>query len=267
MKVEGKVIVVTGAGSGMGRELTIQLVQKGARVAMVDIDEKGLKESAKLAGNAQVSTHVLNIADRSGVEKFPEQVIEVHGQVDGIINNAGIIQPFVHVNDLGYDVIDRVMNVNFYGTLYPCKAFLPYLLKRPEEHIANVSSMGGFIPFPGQTFYSASKAAVKILTEGLYSELKDTKVAVTVIHPGAINTNIMSNSNVKTSGEVDASQAEAVSKTLSASKAAAIMIDGIEKNKYRVMVGKDARILDYLYRINPKMAVNMIIKKMKGRKH
>lgn len=267
MKVEGKVIVVTGAGSGMGRELTIQLVQKGARVAMVDIDQNGLKETGQLAGNAQVSMHVLNIADRSGVEKFPEQVIEIHGQVDGIINNAGIIQPFVNVNDLGYDVIDRVMNVNFYGTLYLCKAFLPYLLKRPEAHIANVSSMGGFIPFPGQTFYSASKAAVKILTEGLYSELKDTKVAVTVIHPGAINTNIMKNSHVTSGNEKPNSSSKEVNKTLSASKAAAIMIDGIEKNKYRVLVGKDARMLDLLYRLNPKMAVNMIIKKMKGRKH
>jgi short-subunit dehydrogenase len=209
----------------------------------------------------------LNITDRESVEKFPAQVIEIHGQVDGIINNAGIIQPFVNVEDLGYDIIERVMNVNFYGTLYMCKSFLPYLQKRPEAHIANVSSMGGFIPFPGQTFYSASKAAVKILTEGLYSELSGTNVGVTVIHPGAINTNIMKNSNVKTSSDIDASQADAANKTLSASKAAAIMIDAIEKNKYRVMVGKDARILDYLYRFNPKMAVNMIVKKMKGMKH
>lgn len=267
MNVKGKVIVVTGAGSGMGRELTIQLVQKGAKIAMADIHEKGLEETAEIAGKTKVSMHTLSIADRASVEKFPLEVIETHGQVDGIINNAGIIQPFVNVEDLGYDIIERVMNVNFYGTLYMCKSFLPHLLKRPEAHIANVSSMGGFIPFPGQTFYSASKAAVKILTEGLYSELKETNVGVTVIHPGAINTNIMVNSNIKTSSEVDASQTEVSNKTLAASKAASIMIEAIEKNKYRVMVGKDARMLDYLYRFNPQMAVNMIIKKMRGMKH
>lgn len=263
MKVKDKVIVVTGAGSGMGRELSIQLVRKGAKVALVDIREDALQETASLAKRDQVSLHVVNITDREKVNQLPAEVITAHGAVDGLINNAGIIQPFVDVKDLDYAVIEKVMNVNFYGTLYMTKAFLQELLKRPEAHIANVSSMGGFIPFPGQTFYSASKAAVKILTEGLYSELKGTNVHVTVIHPGAVNTNIMKNSEVKTSG-MEAS-GDATNQTLSAEKAAAIMIDGIERNKYRVLVGKDATMLDYLYRFNPKMAVDMIVKKMKKR--
>jgi short-subunit dehydrogenase len=127
--------------------------------------------------------------------------------------------------------------------------------------------MGGFIPFPGQTFYSASKAAVKIFTEGLYAELKGTNVGVTVVHPGAINTNIMSNSGVKSTSSGTDKENEAAAKTLPANKAAEIMIKAIEKNKYRVMVGKDARILDTLYRISPKNAVNMITKKMAGMKH
>lgn len=265
MEIKNKVVVVTGAGSGMGRELTIQLVKKGAKVAMADINENGLKETAGLAGESNVSQQVLNIADRAAVEKFPAAVIKKHGAVDGIINNAGIIQPFVDVKDLDYEVIERILNINFYGTLYMTKSFLPYLLERPVAHIANVSSMGGFIPFPGQTFYSASKAAVKIFTEGLYSELKGTKVGVTVIHPGAINTNIMSNSGAESS--VTVSENDAAAKTLAADKAAAIMIDAIEKNKYRVMVGKDARMLDILYRFNPKMAVNMIVKKMGNIQH
>lgn len=260
MKVNGKIIVVTGAGSGMGRELTIQLVRKGAQVAIVDIQLEGLEQTATLAGKDKVSIHLLNITDRESVYQLPEKVKSIHGTVDGIINNAGIIQPFVDVKDLDYAVIERVMNVNFYGTLYMTKAFLPDLLQRPEAHIANVSSMGGFIPFPGQTFYSASKAAVKILTEGLYSELKGTKVGVTVIHPGAVNTNIMKNSDLKTAP----TNSEAGSKILSAEKAAAIMIDGIEQNKFRVLVGKDATMLDLLYRFNPKMAVDLIVKKMKG---
>src|SRR5688572_890551 len=115
MKVRGKVIVVTGAGSGMGRELTLQLVKKGARVAMADINEQGLSETAQMAGANNVSIHKLNITDRENVEKFPEAIIKIHGAVDGLINNAGIIQPFVDVKDLDYDKIERIMNINFYG--------------------------------------------------------------------------------------------------------------------------------------------------------
>jgi len=265
MKIKNKVIVVTGAGSGMGRELTIQLVRKGAKVAMADINEQTLNETENLAGASNVSKHVLNVADKTSVEKFPDTVIKHHGTVDGIINNAGIIQPFVDVKDLDYGVIERIFNINFYGTLYMTKSFLPHLLKRPEAHIANVSSMGGFIPFPGQTLYSASKAAVKIFTEGLYSELKGTSVGVTVIHPGAIHTNIMLNSGIKSS--VESSDKDSSAGTLPADKAAAIMIDAIEKNKFRVMVGKDARMLDIIYRFNPKKAVDMIVKKMGDMKH
>lgn len=263
MKIDNKVFVVTGGGSGMGRELTIQLVQKGAKVAIADIHEEQMLETATLAGKDHVSTHVLNVSDRAAVERLPEAVIAQHGAVDAIVNNAGIIQPFVDINDLGYDTIERVLNVNFYGVVYMTKAFLPHLLKRPEAHIANVSSMGGFIPFPGQTMYSASKAAVKIFTEGLYSELMDTNVGVTVIHPGAVNTNITTNSDVKMANTDAESSAH---KTLPADKAAAIMINAIEKNKYRVMVGSDARMLDIFYRISPRRAVNMIVKKMSGMK-
>jgi NADP-dependent 3-hydroxy acid dehydrogenase YdfG len=266
MKVQNKVFVVTGAGSGMGRELTLLLVKKGAKVAMADINEKGMAETAEMAGASNVSSHKLNIADRVGVEAFPEIVIKTHGQVDGIINNAGIIQPFINVQDLEYSVIERIMNINFYGTVNMTKTFLPHLLKRPEAHIANVSSMGGFIPFPGQTIYGASKAAVKLFTEGLYAELKGTHVGVTVIHPGAVNTNIMSNSGIA-SAENENAQKEQSNKTLPANQAAAIIVDAIEKNKFRVLVGKDARMLDKLYRLNPQSAVNLITKQMASLKH
>ena len=262
MKVRNKVIVVTGGGSGMGRELVLQLLVKGAKVAMADINAEGMEETEKLAGERgkNLSKHMLNISEREKVHAFPEEVIAAHGSVDGIINNAGILQPFIKVNELDYERIERIININFYGTLYMVKAFLPHLLERPEAHIANVSSMGGFIPFPGQTFYGASKAAVKLLTEGLYAELKETNVQVTVIHPGAVNTNITKNSGVEMrSGSNSSAQSH---KTLSAEKAAEIMIKAIENNKYQVMVGKDARFLDIMYRLNPKRAVHFIVKKM-----
>ncbi len=262
MKVRNKIIVVTGAGSGIGRELTLQLIKKGAKVAMVDINGQALADTAGLAGAANVSLHELNIADRERVEALPEAVIKHHGTVDGIINNAGIIQPFVDVNDLDYERIERIMNINFYGTLYMTKSFLPHLLKRPEAHIANVSSMGGFIPFPGQTFYGASKAAVKLLTEGLYAELKGTNVGVTVIFPGAVNTNIMANSGVQAvEAESESKKPQAIM-AMPAEKAAAIIIKSIEKNKFRVLAGNDARTMDILYRIYPKKAVRFIVKQM-----
>lgn len=262
MKVKDKIWVVTGAGSGMGRELTLQLLAGGASVAMADINEPGMADTVRKAGDMAVrlSATVLDITDRDRVQAFPEEVIARYGAVDGLINNAGIIQPFVHVNDLDCDYIQRIMNINFYGTLYMVKAFLPYLLKRPEAHIANVSSMGGFIPFPGQTLYGSSKAAVKLLTEGLYAELKDTVVRVTLIQPGAVNTNIMVNSGL---GAPDsASQAHSAA-MLQPDKAAGIMIRAIEKNKYRVLVGRDAHMLDLLYRLSPARAVRFIASKMK----
>ncbi|WP_295792779.1 SDR family oxidoreductase [Mucilaginibacter sp.] len=262
MKVENKVIVVTGGGSGMGRELVLNLLAKGAKVAAIDINEAAVKETALQAGEMGIAlaTFVIDITDRLAVEGLLEKVIGKFGSVDGIINNAGIIQPFIKVNDLGYDVIERVMNINFYGTLYLIKTFLPHLLTRPEAHIVDISSMGGFVPVPGQTIYGASKAAVKLLTEGLSSELKNTNVKVTVVFPGGVNTNIMKNSGLeipKQPGE----KAKA-HKILSAVEAAQIIIEGMENDCYRVLVGKDAKIMDFLYRLNPKSAASMISKKM-----
>ncbi len=265
MQISNHSFLVTGAGSGIGRELVKQLVNQGAKVAMVDIHESALEETESLVDSSQVSKHVIDISNRESVKNLPDQISSTIGPVDGIINNAGIIQPFVDVNDLGFDTIEKIMTVNFYGTVNMTKTFLPLLLQRPEGHIANIASMGGFIPFPGQTIYSASKAAVKIFTEGLYSELKNTNVGVTVIFPGAVDTNIMSNSGLK---QPDASDTEKSSfKPLPAPDAAAQIITAIERNKFRATVGKDSRMLDLLYRFNPKMAVDTIVKKMSGMKH
>jgi short-subunit dehydrogenase len=259
MKVRDRVFIVTGGGSGMGRQLTIQLVKKGARVIMADLNEAAMKETRELAGQDNVHAHRLNVAVRADVEAFARDVLE-HSAVDGLINNAGIIQPFVDVKDLDYEKIERIMNVNFYGPLYLTKSFLPHMLTRPEAHLVNISSMGGFIPFPGQTIYGASKAAVKLLTEGLYAELMNTNVHVTVVHPGAVNTNITTNSGVAMPGSANAS--EATAKTLSSEKAASIIIDAIERNAFRVLVGGDASMLDKVYRLGPRMAVNLITKQM-----
>jgi NAD(P)-dependent dehydrogenase (short-subunit alcohol dehydrogenase family) len=267
MKVQNKVMVITGGGNGMGRELVLNLLSKGARVAAVDVNEAALQETVELAGNRKdnLSTHVVNITDREAVTALPAQVITRHGTVDGLINNAGIIQPFVRVNDLDLAAIERVMNVNFYGTLYMTKAFLPHLLARPEAHIANISSMGGFLPVPGQSIYGASKAAVKLFTEGLHSELLTTNVGVTVVFPGAIGTNIAANSGVGLSLSTEETSAQQRSfKPLAPVKAAEIIVGSIEQNRYRVTVGPDATFLDRFSRISPERAANFIFKQMKS---
>lgn len=151
MNIDNKVFAITGAGNGIARELTLQMIARGARVAAIDLNEAGLVETKKLAGvNAdRISTHAVDISNRDLVSALPDAVIAAHGQVDGLINVAGIIQPFVRINDLEFDAIDRVINVNLYGTINTVKAFLPHLLKRPEGYIANVSSMGGYAAVPG----------------------------------------------------------------------------------------------------------------------
>jgi len=268
MRAADKTIVVTGGGNGIGRQLTLQLLGRGARVAAIDISEAGLQETSALAGDKadRLSTHVVNITDRAAVEALPAAVIEKHGQVDGLINCAGIIQPFVPVNDLGYDAIERVMNVNFWGVVNMTKTFLPHLLKRPEAHLVNVSSMGGFMPFPGQSIYGASKAAVKLLTEGLHSELTDTNVSVTTVFPGAIATDISKNSGLDAPSVSDTPDGKAPKmKMTQPADAARIIIEGMERDAYRVMVGGDAKLLDRLARLAPARSAGFIYKQMKAR--
>jgi NAD(P)-dependent dehydrogenase (short-subunit alcohol dehydrogenase family) len=262
MKISGKTWVVTGGGSGMGRELVLQLLERGGRVAAVDMRPEALAQTAALAGAGELlSTHTVDVTDRDAVEALVGQVVLAHGKVDGLINNAGIIQPFVTINDLDREQIQRVLDVNLLGVLNMVKAFLPALLERPEAHLANVSSMGGFFPFPGQSIYGASKAAVKLLTEGLYAELLDTGVRVSVIMPGAVQTDITENSGVATPAMPgDASRMPMTS----ASRAATIMLDGIERDRLHIFVGKDARLMNLAIRIAPRPAIRFIQKQMKG---
>ncbi|MCL5886769.1 MAG: SDR family oxidoreductase [Actinobacteria bacterium] len=265
MKTGGKTIVVTGGGSGIGRELVLDLLDRGARVAALDVIEAALQATAELAGDHRdrLSLHAIDITDREAVESLPSAVIEAHGQVDGLINCAGIIQPFVKLDKLEYCAMERVIDVNFWGTMYMTKAFLPHLLERPAAHIVNLSSMGGFLPVPGQTVYGASKAAVKLLTEGLHSELTETKVSVTVVFPGAIETNISTNSGVAPPASAGPSQQERKFKMTSPAVAAKTIIDAMERDAYRVTVGPDAKTMDWLSRVMPEWAAGFIYKQMK----
>lgn len=259
MKVKGKKIIVTGAGGGIGKELVLNLLNKGAYVIALDINEKGLEATKKASKKKKnLETYVVNVASDESLNNFKEEFFKKHDAVDGLINNAGIIQPFINVNELEMNMINRVMDVNFYGPLKLTKMFLPTMLKQKEAHIVNVSSMGGFFPFPGQTVYGASKAALKIFTEGLFAELLDTNVKVTIVFPGAIHTDIAKNSNVAMQSSKDAKGY----KMTEPDQAAETIINGMENNAFQLYVGSDAKMMNLMYKFNPKAAIKFIKKKM-----
>lgn len=261
MKLEGKTIVVTGAGSGIGRELVLALLGKGARVAAVDLRKEGLEETAALAkAGERLSLQTADISARDAVLALPAAIAAQIGPVDGLINNAGIIQPFVHFEALDFAVIDRMVSINLMGLINMTKAFLPVLKARPEAHLANVASMGGFMPFPGQSMYGAAKAGVKLLTEALYAELAETRVGVSVVMPGAVRTQIMANSGIGDRAMAD--NPEAANRTLPAPEAARIILEGIEANRLHILVGKDANMLWKLWRLMPTRSIRFIQKQM-----
>lgn len=262
MRIKDRVFVVTGAGSGIGREVALELIRRGGIVAAVDLRAESLAHTAHLAAvdAHRLSQHVLNIADRDAVAALPDAVVAAHGSVDGLLSIAGIIQRFVPIADLSYEEIERVMAVNFWGTLYLDKAFLPLLKTRPEASLLNVSSMGALVPVPGQGAYGASKGAVKLLTEGLYAELQGTNVAVTVVFPGGVGTHITENSGV----DAPAMQGGKAPKVTSAPDAAKQIVDAVEHGTFRVVIGSDARMLDRISRLSPKRAITMVADQMKA---
>lgn len=261
MDITGKTFVITGAGNGIAREVTLQLLAAGASVAGVDLSEAALRRTAALASaGTRFSTHTVDITDRDAVLALPAAVLSGHGQIDGLLNIAGVIQQFVKIIDLPFTEIEKVMNVNFWGTMNMVKAFLPALVERPEACLVNVSSMGAYAPVPGQAAYGASKAAVRLLTEALYAELMDTNVAVTAIFPGAIATDIAANSGVSLGPE---SSADAPAfKTTSVEDAARVILKAIEKGSFRTTIGSDAGAMDKLSRLSPRLATRMIAKQM-----
>jgi short-subunit dehydrogenase len=259
MKIKGKNVIITGGASGVGKELTKQMLKLGCNVASIDINAENLEKLKEELNSKRLRTYVVDMGNVESIKEFRENYKKDYSDVDIIINNAGIIQPFVKVEELDDKTINKVMNVNFFGPVNLIRFFMEDLTKdRSEQYIVNVASMGGFFPFPGQTIYGASKAALKIFTEGLYAELEKTNVRVMIVLPGAMNTNITTNSNVN----VDTASSSASFKMLEADEAAAQIIKGIEKNKFKLFLGSDSKFLKFLYKLNSKAAISFINKKM-----
>jgi len=255
---EGRVAAITGAGSGIGRGLAQELVRRGAHVALSDIDEIGLAETAARCEGAgvKVSTAIIDVADRAAVHAWAEQVVDEHGTVNMIVNNAGVALGAT-VADVDYDDFEWLMNINFWGVVHGTKAFLPHLEASGEGHVVNISSVFGLVSIPTQSAYNAAKFAVRGFTDALRIELEIDRscVSATTVHPGGIKTNIARNARMSDAlaafdgDTITANQEFEKALRTPPEKAARQILDAVAKNRRRALIGPDARVFDGVSRL------------------
>jgi len=244
-----KVVVITGAGSGIGRALAQNLGRRGARLALSDVHETNLAQTAELverAGGKQVHTALLDTADRDAFARYALDVMQHFGCVNVVVNNAGVALAG-DILDLDYADMDWIIGVNFWGVVHGTKEFLPHLIASGDGHLVNISSLFGLISMPGQTMYNASKYAVRGMTESVREEMliAGHPVGVTAVHPGGIKTSIARSSRVSAK-EDQAATAKFFDEKLAKmtpERAAEVIVRGIEQRKPRVLVGLDAHVL------------------------
>ena len=264
-----KVAVITGAGSGIGRQLAVQLGEAGARLALADIDMQGLEETQQIItqkGKA-ASIYPLDVSNREAVYAFRDRVISEFGQADLVFNNAGVALGRISVEEVTYEELDWIFGINLYGVIYGTKAFLPDLLKRPEGYIINISSVFGLIGISHQAPYCTTKFAVRGFTESLKAELMDTNVKAMSVHPGGIKTNIARNAKGGPSHMSEEEQEKNLQEIekgfiTTPEKAASVILNGIRRGKTRVKIGKDARMMDFIARLYPEKSAFMMLRRM-----
>ncbi len=253
--LDDKVAVVTGAGSGIGRALALNLAGQGALLALSDVDEAGLADTVdqvKQAGARQVRSDRVDVADRDAMAAYATSVVEHFGRVNLVINNAGVALAGDFA-DLTYDDMEWIVGVNFWGVVHGTKEFLPHLIASGDGHVVNISSLFGLISMPGQSLYNATKYAVRGLTEALREEMlvAGHPVGVTAVHPGGIKTAIARNARVSDREDKDAT-ARLFDKKLARmtpERAAEIILKGVLSDKARVLVGIDAHALHQLAKL------------------
>jgi NADP-dependent 3-hydroxy acid dehydrogenase YdfG len=253
--LDGKVVVITGAGSGIGRALALRAADKGAVLALSDWDEVGLVETAsqvQTRASREVRTDKIDVRDRQALHDYAASLRQEFGRVNVIVNNAGVA---LHGNfeEVSYDDFEWVMDVDFWGVVQGTKEFLPHLIESGDGHVVNVSSLFGLIGMPGQTAYNSAKFAVRGFSESLRQEMIIARhpVKVTCVHPGGIRTGIARNARATASHDqaTVARHFDTKLAKMTAERAAEIIWAGVLANRPRVVVGADAKALDYLQRL------------------
>ena len=268
MKLANRVAVVTGAGGGIGRATALSLARRGCHLALADIDGALVAATAEQARalGVRASHHRLDVADRGAVRALPGEVLDVHGRVDLVVNNAGVALGGTF-EQIGEDDFDWIMEINFHGVVRMTRAFLPLLHGSDDARIVNVSSIYGIITPPGQAAYAASKFAVRGFSNVLRHELEGSSVGVSVVHPGGVATSIAKNARIPASAPADEiargrKQMEKLLR-LQPDEAAEIIVRGIEKRQARILVGSDAKAAALLERLAPVGYWNLIQKAIK----
>jgi len=258
--IRGSAAAVTGAASGIGRALALELAARGCDLALADRDEAGLQSVAAEIAKAhsrKVTVHRVDVGDPKQIEAFAQAAISAHPGLNIVVNNAGVAL-LGQFDEIDQTQMDWLMNINFWGVVHSTRAFLPHLARQSEAHIVNLSSIFGIIAPPGQTAYAAAKFAVRGFSESLRHELTMAKspIRLSVVHPGGVATNIARNSRTGVGMADNARRAQSIERfdklaRTTPAAAALRIIKGIEKNAPRILIGNDARFMDLLQRFRP----------------
>jgi NAD(P)-dependent dehydrogenase (short-subunit alcohol dehydrogenase family) len=249
-----RVCVISGAGSGLGRALALQLRSAGGRLALCDINFSGLEETRQLAGDSRtaISLHRVDVTDRQAMEQFSLDVVSEHGQVDLLINNAGISLTPAMFEDISDAHFQKVIDINMWGVYNGIRAFLPYLRRQAESGIVNISSLAGLVGLYGYSPYAMSKFAIRGLSEALQSELSGTGISVLLVHPGGIKTNIIRNApNLLESERETAHQNFEKFALMTPDDAAAQILRAIRRKKRSLILGTDAKLVNSIRQLFP----------------
>ena len=264
--LRGKVVAITGAASGIGEALAAQLASQGARLMLADIDAAGLERVCATLRSQGCDCHawVTDTGSEAAIFELAAQTVARLGAADIVINNAGVglIAP---VDKLTTADAHWLMNINFWGVVHGCRAFLPQLRMRPEAVFVNISSIFAMVSVPTQSIYNASKAGVRGFSDALREELRDTPVRVLCVHPGGIHTNIANRARITDSSMVADSDQEMRDNFLKVARttpdqAAKVILQGIVSGKTRVLIGPDAWLMDGLFRLAPARASAWVTK-------
>lgn len=267
-EINNSLFIITGSGSGIGQALAIKAIAEGAHVIASDVNEIGLDETIRLT-NGKAEKYILDVSHPEQIKSFATDILQKHpDETIVLVNNAGVGLASGNFSETPLEDFEWLMNINLYGVVRMTKAFLPHLLQQNKGHIVNVSSVYGLAGMPTNSAYSTAKFGVKGFSDVLKAELLGTNVKVSSVHPGGIKTNIARNSRISSTQNIQQAKAtmakfEKVALKMPPAQAAAIIINGIKKDKSRILIGNDAKALDFIVRLFPNNYHKIIAKVFK----